>query len=87
MHRFVQLYNYNMVWLGKIKPRRRELLGKQKILYSDMKSPLNSKKIIPLDKEEFLIAFQEKKAKEKKQRLILILILITLAILLLGFLI
>ena len=63
-----------------IKPRRRKLLGKQKILYSDMDSSMKEGKIDEFKKQQFLEEFKEKKLKEKRQRLILVLILVLIGI-------
>lgn len=58
------------------KPRRRELLGKQKIQYSDMNTPMKQGDINQKEKNQFLNEFKIKKKKEKKQKMLLLLILL-----------
>ncbi len=70
-----------MSYWGTIKPRRRKLMGKQKILYSDMDTPMQDGKVNQVEKEQFLEAFKLKKEKEKKQRLVLMLVIVVAGIL------
>lgn len=63
------------------KPRRRKLLGKQKIQYSHMNTPMKDGEINQIEKQQFLKEFKLKKEKEKKQRLLVILILVASGIL------
>ena len=69
-----------MSYWGTIKPRRRKLTGRQKILYSDLDSPMNNSKINLVEKQQFIEEFKLKKEQEKKQRLILIIVLVAFGI-------
>ncbi len=62
-------------YMGGKSPRRRKLLGKQKILYSDMNTPIKDCKINPVEKQQFLDEFRLKKEQEKRQRLILLIVI------------
>ena len=62
--------------MGGKNPRRRKLTGRQKILYSDMNSPIKEGKINQVEKQQFLDGFRLKKEQEKKQRLILIIVIV-----------
>lgn len=73
-----------MYWLNNFSPRRRKLIGKQKVQYSNLNSPIKNGTINNLEKDKFIKEFNLKKEKEKKHRLILILILIGLGLITLA---
>ncbi len=73
-----------MYWLNNFKPRRRKLIGKQKIQYNDLNTPIKNGKINNLEKDKFIKEFNLKKEKEKKLRLIFIFILIGLGLITLA---
>jgi hypothetical protein len=73
-----------MYWLNNFSPRRRKLIGKQKIQYSNLNSPIKNGMINNQEKDKFIKEFNLKKKEEKKHRLILILILIGLGLITLA---
>lgn len=61
--------------------RRRKLLGKQKIQYSDMDAPMKDGKINLVEKQQFIEEFRLKQEGDKKKTLILLVVIVAVGIL------